>query len=62
MAHEIDHTKIISLSNLTANDSDDIDTTINEIVKKHDALAGSIEGWGSFSTTELMLAVSAGVF
>jgi len=61
MANTIDSTLITTFANLTENDVTGLNTTIGEIVTKHDALANAIGLFGNFTITESLLAIRAGV-
>ena len=60
-AHVIDTNNITTFENLTVNAVADVNTTISELVSKHDALANSVVLFGEFTITETILAIRAGV-
>ncbi len=62
MAYTIDATKIVTFVNDTVNDATEINSTISELVTKHDLVANQVTGWGSFNVSETVLAIRAGVF
>ncbi len=61
MAYTITSGNITTFQNLTENDVTTLNSTVTEIVTKHDALANSLDMFGSFSIKETVLAIRAGV-
>ena len=61
MAYTIDATKIVTFANATTNDATEVNSTISELVTKHDLVANQITGWGSLNVSETVLAIRAGV-
>ena len=61
MANTIDSTKITTFENLSANTVTTVNSTIAEIVTKHDLVANEVSGFGGFTGFEQLLAIRAGV-
>lgn len=61
MANTIDSTKITTFTNLTANDVTTVNSTIAELVTKHDLVANEVSNYGGFTGLEQLLAIRMGV-
>jgi len=61
MAYTINANNIVTFVNDTANDATEINSTISELVTKHDLVANQVTAWGSFNNSEMVLAIRAGV-
>ena len=61
MANTIDSTKITTFANLTVDTTTNVNTTITELVTKHDLVANEVSNFGGLTGLEQLLAIRMGV-